>query len=287
MNKFYEEIMQLKEAEEFKSIIRRWHVLSENLRTKPMNAPVLLPDMLWIARSGVGKTDLLELMAEYLAAQKNLMEFYGDVKFFEFYLNYCSPSAQFTELRRLMDEIQNAAGFRSEFRGVVYVNISEWLDHFEEKHFVSFMEYLSTYSDKWLVVLGINPAKDEKIRKLKAFISMYLRIETVALTFPKTEDLFVFIEETLKEYGLSLQADGKKTLFDTIEKMRNSKYFDGYRTIIMLCQDIVYDFFSKDNVEDLSLNAEMLSKFSASSEYITNMIANYERISRIGFVDKE
>lgn len=287
MNKFYEEIMQLKEAEEFKSIIRRWHVLSENLRTKPMNAPVLLPDMLWIARSGVGKTDLLELMSEYLAAQKNLMEFYGDVKFFEFYLNYCSPSAQFTELGRLMDEIQNAAGFRSEFRGVVYVNISEWLDHFEEKHFVSFMEYLSTYSDKWLVVLGINPAKDEKIRKLKAFISMYLRIETVTLTFPKTEDLFVFIEETLKEYGLSLQADGKKTLFDTIEKMRNSKYFDGYRTIIMLCQDIVYDFFSKENVEDLSMNAEMLSKFSADSEYITNMIANYERISRIGFVDKE
>lgn len=287
MNKYYDEIMQLKEAEEFKAIIRRWHILSENLRTKPMNAPVLLPDMLWIARSGVGKTNLLELMSEYLASQKNLMEFYGDVKFFEFYLNYCSPNTSFTELSRLMDEIQNAAGFRSEYRGVVYINICEWLDHFEEKHFVSFMEYLSTYSDKWLVVLGIYPAKKEKIQKLKTFVSMYLRIETVTLTFPKTEDLFVFIEDSLNEYGLSLEADGKKMLFDTIEKMRNSKYFDGYRTIVMLCQDIVYDFFSKESVEDLSLDAEMLSKFSVDSEYITNMIANYERISRIGFVDKE
>lgn len=287
MSQFYQEIMQLKEAEEFKAVVRRWHILSENLRTKPMNAPVLLPDMLWVAKSGVGKTNLLELMSEYLASQKNLMEFYGDVKFFEFYLNYCPPDAHFVELKRLMEEIQNAAGFRSEYRGVVYIDICEWLDHFEEKHFVSFMEYLSTYSDKWLVVLGINPAKNEKIQKLKAFVSMYLRIETITLTFPKTEDLFIFIEGLLKEYGLSLEEDAKKMLFDTIEKMRNSKYFDGYRTIIMLCQDIVYDVFSKENIEDLSLSADMLSKFSSNAEYITNMIANYERINRIGFVDKE
>lgn len=283
MNQFYNEIMQLKEADEFKAVIRRWQILSENLRTKPMNTAVLLPDMLWIAKPGVGKTNLLELMAEYLYSQKNLMDFYGDVKFFEFYLNYCAPGTHFQELNRLMDEIKNAAGFRSEYKGIVYVDVNEWLDHFEEKHFVCFMEYLSTYSDKWLVVLGIRPTKKEKVQKLKAFVSMYLRIETVNISLPKTEDLFEFIEERLAQYGLSLKDDARRMLHGTIEKLRNNRYFDGYRTIVMLCQDIVYDTFSQESIDDLSLSAERLSKFSSESEYITNMIANYERVNRIGF----
>ncbi len=61
--------MNLKEAEEFKRVIKRWYILSENMRTKPMDAPIILPDMLWVAQSGVGKTNLLKLMAEYLSCQ--------------------------------------------------------------------------------------------------------------------------------------------------------------------------------------------------------------------------
>lgn len=35
MNRFYSEIMNLKEAEDFKRVIKRWHILSENMRTGP------------------------------------------------------------------------------------------------------------------------------------------------------------------------------------------------------------------------------------------------------------
>lgn len=287
MNQFYSEIMSLKEAEEFKRVIRRWHVLSENMRTKPMNAPIILPDMLWVAQSGVGKTNLLKLMAEYLSSQNNLMEFYGDVKFFEFLLNYCPPNEYFSELQRLIDEIDNAAGFRNEFKGIVHIDINEWIDHFEEKHFISLMEYLSSNSDKWLIVLSVYSDKKDKIHNLNAFLSMYLRIEKITLSFPKTEDLFEFIEDMLNQYGLTLKDDAKKLLFDTIEKLRNNKYFDGFKSIIMLCQDIVYDVFSNENVDELSLDANTLSKFSADSDYIKNMVANIERVNRIGLVNKE
>lgn len=181
----------------------------------------------------------------------------------------------------------NAAGFRNEFKGIVHIDINEWLDHFEEKHFVSLMEYLSSNSDKWLIVLSVYSDKKDKIHNLNAFLSMYLRIEKITLSFPKTEDLFEFIEDMLNQYGLTLKDDAKKLLFDTIEKLRNNKYFDGFKTIIMLCQDIVYDVFSNENVEELSLGANMLSKFSADSDYIKNMVANIERVNRIGLVNKE
>lgn len=287
MNKFYKDIMDLKGAEEFKSVIRRWNTLSDNIRSKPMNAPVILPDMLWVARSGVGKTNLLRLMAEYLSSRENLMEFYGDVKFFEFLLNYCPPNGHFSELQRLMDEIDNAAGFRSEFKGIVHIDINEWVDRFEEKHFVSLMEYLSANSDNWLIVLSVDNGDENKIHNLNAFLSMYLRIEKITLSFPKTDDLFGLIEDMLKQYGLTLRDDAERLLFDTIEKLRGNKYFDGYKTVIMLCRDIVYDVFSHESIEELSLGADMLSKFSADSDYINNMIANIERVNRIGLVNRE
>lgn len=287
MNQFYKEIMNLKDAEEFKTVIRRWHILSENMRAKPINAPIILPDMLWVARSGVGKTNLLRLMAEYLQCQKNLMEFYGDVKFFEFLLNYCHPNESFSELQRLIDEIDNAAGFRNEFKGIVHIDINEWLDHFEEKHFVSLMEYLSANSDKWLIVLSVYSENKEKIHNLNAFLSMYLRIEKITLSFPKTKDLFDFIADMLNQYGLTLENDAEELLFNTIEKLKTNKYFDGFKTIILLCQDIVYDVFSNENIENLSLNAKALSKFSSDSDYIKNMLANIERVNRIGLVNKE
>lgn len=286
MNQFYKAIMELKEAEEFKKVIMRWHTLSENMRTRPLKAPIILPDMLWVAKSGVGKTNLLNLMAEYLSQQDNLMEFYGDVKYFEFLLGYCNPNERFTELHRLIDEINDAAGFRNEFKGIVHIDIKEWINHFEERHFVSLMEYLSANSDNWLIVLSVDSDNQSKIHNLTAFLSMYLRIERVTLSFPKTKDLFGGIEDMLKQYGLTLQDDAKKLLFGTIEKLRNNKYFDGFRTIIKLCQDIVYDVYSNESVETLALSAQMLEKFSADSAYVKKMIANIERVNRIGLVDK-
>ncbi len=286
MNRVYQEIMELKEAEELKNVIKRWHILSENIRTKPVNLPILLPDMLWVARSGVGKTRLLRLMSEYLYCQKNLMEFYGDVKFFEFYLNYCSPEEHFSELERLMEEVENAAGFRNEYKGVIYIDIGEWLEHYEEKHFVSFMEYLSANSDNWLVVLSVSSNSQNKIHNFNAFLSMYLRIEKITISFPKTEDLFDSIEERLKQYDLILEEDAKQLLFKTIEKLRKNRYFDGFKTIKMLCQDIIYDVFSNGTVDKLSLDANMISKFSSEGEYVNRMIANIERVNQIGFLDK-
>lgn len=283
MNQFYEKIMELKEAEEVKSVVKRWNVLSENIKSKPTNTPIILPDMLWVARSGVGKTNLLKLVSEYLYSQKNLMEFYGDVKFFEFLLGYCPPDQKFTELQRLIDEVSNAAGFRNEYKGIIYIDINEWLNHYEEKHFISLMEYLSGNSDNWLVVLSVYSENKEKIHNLNAFLSMYLRIEKITLSLPKTEDLFGYIENKLNDYGLALEENAKALLFDTIEKLRKNKYFDGFKTIKMLCQDIVYEVFSKENIETYTLSADMLSHFSADSEYVKKTVANIERAKQIGF----
>ncbi len=284
VNQYYEKIMALKEADEFKRVINRWQILSENIKKYPTDAPIILPDMLWIAKSGVGKTNLLRLMSEYIYSQKNLMEFYGDVKFFEFLLNYCSPGEPFTELQRLSDEVNNAAGFRNEFKGIVHININEWVEHFEEKHFISLMEYLSSNSDKWLIVLTAYSEDSKALHNLNAFLSMYLRIERIKLSLPKTEELFEYIESNLNEYGLKIEEDAKKLLYATIEKIRRNKYFDGYKSIKMLCQDIVYSIFSNGELKNYTLTADSLIEFAEDSDYVKRTVANIEKVNQIGLL---
>ena len=116
---------------------------------------------------GNGRTTMLQLLSEYLTEKNDLMDFYGDVKYLEFMLNYCPSGEHFSELQRLMNEIDNAAGFRYEYRGIVYIDIDEWIGHFEEKHFVSFMEYLSDNSDSWLVVLSVSKYAECSLRSRK------------------------------------------------------------------------------------------------------------------------
>lgn len=287
MNFWYDKIMALKEADEFKEVVRKWEILSSNMKKTPFKMPVILPDMLLVAKSGVGKTNLLNLMSEYLASKGNLMDFYGDVKFFEFSLGYCEPNMGFTELTRLIDEVNGAAGFRNEFRGIIRIDIDEWLFHFEEKYFADFCEYLAANSEKWLIVLSVYNDDDNALHSLEAFLSMYLRLERITLSLPKTEELFDYIEEKLALYGLTLAKDGKQLLSKTIETLRENRYFDGYKSVRMLCQDIAYSTFSKKDFKDYILTAEDLGTFTYDSEYVNRTVVNMEKLSRIGFTAQE
>lgn len=287
MSQYYDQILQLKAADEFIRVIKKWERLSKNLTVTSTDMPIILPDMLWVTKSGVGKTKLLRLMSEYLNDKGNLMEFYGDVKFFEFYLGYCSPSTPFTELQRLMDEVQNAAGFRNEFKGIIRIDVDDWLDHFEERYFIDFMEYLAANNDKWLIIISVDADNKKKLHNFEAFLSMYLRIEKITLNLPKTAHLFEYIEGNLLGYGLSLSDDGKELLYATIEKLRKSKYFDGFKSIRLLCQEIAYTVFTEGKSDLGLLTAEDLAKFAPDSEYVERTVINFEKAVRIGLVNKE
>lgn len=283
MNEFYNEIMSLADADEIKAVVNRWNNLSENIKVKPANKPIILPDILMIAKTGVGRSRLLRLMSNYLYEQGNLMDFCGEVKYFEFMLGYCKPGEVFTEFQRFTDEIRKAAGFRNDYKGIIHIDINEWLRHLEESNFISFMEYLSSNRDNWLIVLSAYSDNKDEIKKLKAIVSMYLRIEKVILELPKTENLVEFIEKELDDYGLKIDGSAKLLLSKSIERLRGNKYFDGYKSLKMLCQDIVYSVFSESCVKSDILTENELGSFSENSEYIEKMIYKIEQSRKIGF----
>ena len=283
MNEYYDALMKLKGADELHALIRKWDALSANIRRLPTDAPILLPDILLYTKPGYGNTTLLSLLADYLESKQNLMSFRGDVKFFEFMLGYKGPYDSFSDLSRLMEEARVAAGFRSDFKGIVRIKIDEWLGHHEEKHFLEFLEYVASNSDNWLLILTLAEAPDERSKAMEALISMYLRIETVHLRLPDSGEIMEYIASQLSAYGLTFTPEAAALLRESVKKLRKNKYFDGMHTIRLFCGDIAYHCFTIAREEGEPLTAETLRFFAADGDYISRKITKNNERSPIGF----
>ncbi len=272
MNTAYDTIMNTPLCDDAKALIRKWHTLSDNMRAVENRMPILLPDLFWIVPSGAGKTTFLRTLTDFLHAEENLMDFYGNVDVFEFLLDYCPPSQSFTELQRLMDTVKSAAGFRNEYRGVMCIDIDEWVGHYTEKHFTTFMEYLAANSEHWLIVLCVSPAKENVLHDLQAFLSMYLRLETVRMELPSDEQLVAYLETLLGEYRFSLDEQARDLLQHTFATLRKNKHFDGYKSARLLAKDIVYHLYGADTLPAQTLTAATLQNFAENSRYVQNML---------------
>ncbi len=280
---YYEEITKLKTAQDFVRVLKKWDMLSGNLAAGK-GVPMVLPDLLWVSNSGVGKTHLLQLLSEYLYAKGNLMDFYGNVKYMEFMLDYCKPDQKFTEIERMIKETSVAAGFRNVYKGIVSVDIDEWVRHCDEKHFISFLEYLSSNSNDWLIVFNVTTRGDRDIKQLESILSMFFRLEKSTFKLPETEEFLQFIVSRLEEYPLTLDDSAKQLLLKTIQKLRENKYFDGYKTLTRLCQDIVYEFFSAAPACGTVVSAAHLKGFAPESEYVERATWKAESKMKIGFI---
>lgn len=169
MNKFYDEILNIKGAEELHMLVSKWDKLAANLKGRTIGAPIVLPDIIMYTDHGFGNSHLLGLLAEYIESKKTLMDFSGDVKLFEFAMSYCPPEKSFSELTRLMDSIRAAAGYRNEYKGLVRISLDQWVGHHSEKYFFELMEYLAAHTNNWLIVLTLSEKrmKEQEIWKLQ------------------------------------------------------------------------------------------------------------------------
>ncbi len=285
MNNYYEQLMNFKGADELKELVGRWEILSENISKRSFDAPIVLPDLFVYTRAGYGNTKLLSLLSDYLDSKQNLMSFYGDVKFFEFKLEYCDPDTDgFKELYRLIDSIEAAAGFRNDFKGIIHINVDEWVGHHREKYFLDFLQFLRMNTAYWMVVLSISDnIENDDTREMEGVVSMYLRIEKITLHMPSVKELVEYASEYLSKYGLALDGGARDVLMGSVEILRNNKYFNGLNTIIYLCSDIVYSLFSESTTVGNIITAEMLSDFSADSEYIRRTVIKIEKTVTLGF----
>lgn len=282
MNRYYEEILSLPEKGTMGNVLAKWEQLHERMQEGRVKTRHLLPEIFLLGAPGIGRSHLLSLIAGYLDDTK-LLEFLGERKFFEFRPEYCPEHENFMELNRFVNKLSEAAGFRNEFKGIICIELDEWVEHFKEKYFTVFIEYLEEHCDNWLLMFSVNWT-DKDVEELFSYLSMYFRLDKVILSMPTGEEYIEYLEEFLGEQGFALAKAAKDVLLISIEELKKSPLFDGYKSINRLGLDIAYEMYTGDVFEEGIILAKDVMTFAADSEYIRTMVRNYEKKRQIGFL---
>ncbi len=280
-NEHYEKLMALPGLDELKETIGKWNKILHNLKSKNIDAPLLIPNLFLKTEPGVGKTYFFRVLCDYLD-KAGFMDFYGDVKFFEFYLEYVPSAAHMFELNRLIEQIRNAAGFRNEYRGLVVVDITDWADRTEEDNFIKVLEYLSAIDSKVFIIFTADSFTEQQIEKAEKVLNAYCRIRTVAFPYPSKIAFAAYCAKRLKKYKINLDQGAQDLLCASIEKLMESEHFYGYKTVDLLCLDVAFELSSSLDIHGETITAEHLEAFSKDSVFIERLYSA-AKIRHIGF----
>jgi len=284
-DKCFEAIMSIHGEDDYKAMAKRLRKFQQNSEKFAVSG-VTLPNYLWIAKRGGGVSTRVNALAEYLY-EAQLVAFSGKFKFFEFRLGYDRPNEAFSELTRLNNVILEVAGRHRYFRGIACINIDEWLEHTDEPHFSTFLDFLAANNDKVMVVFNIHTTNKRIIESAESVISSYLRLETVRLKFPRTAVLLEIIEQKyIAQHGFSFTEDAKQLLSESIREISNGKHFHGFITIRQLANDILYSILTSD-LKGVMISADMLSEFAKNSAYVKRIKAFVGVPNVIGFAAME
>jgi len=285
MKKYFNSIMELKGADEFKEMIRRLHTFLKNREAYSLT-DVTLPNYLWVTNRGGGITTMVNLFAEYLYAAR-AVEFCGTVKVFEFKLDYIAPDAFFSELARLDNTIASFAGHNRFYKGLICINIDEWMEHTGDDHFKKFMNYISSNNDRLLVIFCVHSDAKKFVEAIESVISSHLRLESLALRFPDANELVEHIETRyIQNKGFSFTNNAKALLCDTISELAAGKQFNGFKSIKQLANDILYNILATDLGGNQQISAEMLSCYEKGATYVKRANAQTSTKSAIGFTGR-
>lgn len=278
---YYDQIMQLYGLSEMKNVVKKWRNVSRNL-IFANDMPVILPNLLWVTKPGIGKSHFIRLLGEYLSAAK-LMSFYGNVKSLEFSLDYCPDESDFSELRRLMRELDAATGYRGVFKGVLSIELDHWVDHFGSQHFKRLMTYLSGMDNTICIIFVIENADAKTCAELERVLAQYVRIDKVESDYPSVDDFLAYVIGWLASYEFKLEDDAVILLRSSIEFLRSNECFDGFKTLNLMCEDVVFEICAADDFDhDRVLSARELQAYSSSGVFV-NRLKEMMHKRRIGF----
>lgn len=277
-NAYYDQIMSLKGLSSFKEVIERWERFSENITRYQAKQTLVLPDLVWVSDNGIDKTGLLSLLTNYLDEAENMVEFYGNVKYFEYYLEYVPDKTNFHEIQKLAEKIRDAAGFRSEYKGLLSIELGEWVGHFHEENFINLLKFLATMDNDIMFIFNIHNYDPEAVEQLMKVLVLFFRIEVIEMSLPDSEELGTYIKNDIQEYGLNLDPEAEAMVIATVNKLREDQYFAGYQMLDRLAADIVYSVYTSTPPYDGIVTKGMISAFAPDGMYVSELIQNNTRV---------
>lgn len=277
-NAFYDQIMALNGLNGFKDVIDRWERFSNNITKFNAKQELVIPNLLWVSDNGIDRSGILKLLTNYLDSTGNLVDFYGNVKYFEYYLEYSADKNNFHEIQKIAEKIRDAAGFRSEYKGILSIEFAEWVGHFQEENFINVLKYLATMQDDILFIFNIHNYDHDAVQQLMQLLVLFFRLEVIEMKLPDSAELGIYVKNEIREFGLNLDDEAESMVVATVNKLREDQYFAGYEMLDRLAEDIVYSVYTSTPPYDGIVTKGMISAFAPDGMYVSELIQNNTRV---------
>lgn len=130
-------------------------------------------------RLSVVVTDLTESEALIRQMAQDVQEahpedFAGKTPCVYFKMPYVPPYETFRELRSLILRIRENTGLRAHFRGVVAMEVTEWLGHEDEEYFTVLLKYLYDHRNLWQSALVLNAGTAAQTQRFLCACAAYI-----------------------------------------------------------------------------------------------------------------
>ena len=200
---------------------------------------------------------LILRLAESARAQ-NPARFAGKKPGVFFRLNYVPPYEKFQELRLLLLRVKEAKGMRAEFRGVVAIDVTEWLGHEGEEFFTVILKYLYDHRNSWMSAFVLCNSTETQQRKLAVACAAYIS--------PVVEDVSLFFrnDRLARMLQLRFHAAGRSILRSTLNRLAEtltSPELAQVRSLTLL--DRVVEDLAAMSAQKKVVNIEIVQKYLA------------------------
>lgn len=159
---------------------------------------------------------LIRMLAEE-ARRRKPGTFAGKTSCVYFKFPYVPPCEQFRELRHLILRIRENTGLRANFRGVVAIEMDEWIGHEREEYFTVLLKYLYDHRTYWRIAAILNRCTTSQINRFLTCCSTYMTPRQFPLHIFEDRDVLCgLIQNRFRGNGRNITREGVGLLADAL-----------------------------------------------------------------------
>ena len=266
-----ERIEQLRGMEEFKALAQRLRRVALNKRNLPTSR-IQLPNYLFIEAPGCGVTTHIRLITELLH-ELRLTPFEGDRKYFEWVLDD-GAFERSGAFERLLDEITVMAGFHSNFKGVIGLEIEAWQNKSDRSDFTRLLDLAEDCLGQIVFIFTVQMQMSGEPTELIRRLSAEMPLEVIHCPLPSSDDMALYLSDFLLRRRFRVALSTVEEFKRIMPRLIAAKAFDGFQTLDNLADEIVYRYCAAaDRSDSVMIRPEDVQFISEPGGYIDRFIS--------------
>ena len=273
-----ERIEELVGAAEFKLLTQELLSISEEIKRTGTYEVFTNQCYLFSIGDGCGLTTYLELLAE-LIGESGLGNM-SPSPVCEVSLGAYQESGEpFNDARRAV------SGGRDDKLNVICIDISEWMDKTENRHFKQFLRLVEKQADKHIVVFRVPFVDKDVLSRIKYSLADLVSIKAVSFPPLNQEEIKVCAEAELNRYDFSMTTTAWKYFLERISEEKSDGKFYGVNTIKKVVRELIYQKHISNSQKKNKSNVITVSDAKSLCSVVSENLSGTEQLNRLVGVD--